>query len=187
MIDPASGWFDIHQYDNKKSITVANIAEQEWFARYPWSTQVTFDRGSEFIEKDFKHMLVHDYGIKRKPITVRNPQVNAIVEKIHQLIASMVRILKLETYYLDVDSPWKGVLSATAFAIWLTYHTTLKKTTSQLVFRRDLISNISHVVNWELNHQNKQRLIDKNNRTENAKQVEHVYKKDNLVLLSRSC
>ena len=29
MIDPASGWFEIHQDDDKKSITVANIAEQE--------------------------------------------------------------------------------------------------------------------------------------------------------------
>ena len=46
MIDPASGWFEIHQYDNKKSITVANIAEQEWFSRYPWPTPVTFNRGS---------------------------------------------------------------------------------------------------------------------------------------------
>ena len=36
-------------------------------------------------------MLVHDYGIKRNPITVRNPQANAIVERIHQVIANMVR------------------------------------------------------------------------------------------------
>ena len=35
MIDPASGWFEIHLYDNKRAITVANIAEQEWFSRYP--------------------------------------------------------------------------------------------------------------------------------------------------------
>ena len=33
MIVLASDWFEIHQYDNKKSITVANIAEQEWFVR----------------------------------------------------------------------------------------------------------------------------------------------------------
>ena len=80
MIDPASGWFKIHQYDNKRLITVANIAEQEWFARYSWPIQVTFDRGSEFIGKDFKQMLIKDYGMKTKPITVRNPQANAIVE-----------------------------------------------------------------------------------------------------------
>ena len=32
MIDPATGWFEVHQYDDKKSITVANIVEQEWFS-----------------------------------------------------------------------------------------------------------------------------------------------------------
>ena len=35
MIDPATGWFEIHQYDDKRSITVANIIEQEWLSRYP--------------------------------------------------------------------------------------------------------------------------------------------------------
>jgi hypothetical protein len=30
MINPATGWFEIKQYDDKKSITVANIVEQEW-------------------------------------------------------------------------------------------------------------------------------------------------------------
>jgi hypothetical protein len=49
MIDPATEWFEIQQYDDKQSITVANIIEQEWFSRYPWPTQVTLDRGSEFI------------------------------------------------------------------------------------------------------------------------------------------
>ena len=34
-IDPVTGWFKIKQYDDKKSITVANIVEQEWLARYP--------------------------------------------------------------------------------------------------------------------------------------------------------
>jgi hypothetical protein len=29
LADPATGWFEIHQYDDKRSITVANIAEQE--------------------------------------------------------------------------------------------------------------------------------------------------------------
>src|SRR5687767_11779488 len=51
MIDPASGWFEIHQYDIKKLVTVANIAEQEWFSKYPWLSQVIFNSGSEFIGK----------------------------------------------------------------------------------------------------------------------------------------
>ena len=32
MIDPATGWFEIHQYDDKKSITIANIVEQQWLS-----------------------------------------------------------------------------------------------------------------------------------------------------------
>jgi hypothetical protein len=35
MIDPATVWFEIKQYDDKKSITVANIVEQEWLTHYP--------------------------------------------------------------------------------------------------------------------------------------------------------
>jgi hypothetical protein len=44
--------------------------EQEWFSRYPWPTQITFDRGSEFIGQDFKNMIKEDYAIKAKPLTV---------------------------------------------------------------------------------------------------------------------
>ena len=65
MIDPATGWFEIHQYDDKRAITIANIAEQEWLCRYPWPTQVTFDRGSEFMGEEFKRMLSEQYGIKK--------------------------------------------------------------------------------------------------------------------------
>jgi hypothetical protein len=72
MIDPTTGWFEIHQNNDKRSITIANIAKQEWFSRYLWSTQITYDRGSEFIGTDFQSMIKNDYGIKGKPITVRS-------------------------------------------------------------------------------------------------------------------
>ena len=94
-------------------------------------------------------------------------------------------MFKLETNYLDVDNPWKGILSATVFAIQSTFHLTLKKSPGQLVFGRDMVINILHFANWELICQNKQKKIDKNNKLENAKRIAHVYKKDNLVLLRR--
>jgi len=43
MIDPALGWFEIAQYDDKSSITIANIVEQQWQRRYPLPMQVIFD------------------------------------------------------------------------------------------------------------------------------------------------
>ena len=128
-------------------------------------------------------MLINDYGIKRKPITVRNPHTNAIVERIHQVIANMIRKFELKTNYLDQDDPWKGILSATAFAVRSTYHTTLKKTPRQLVFGRDMILNIKHIANWEYIRQNKQKMIEKNNKAENAKRVAYSYKEGDHVFL----
>ena len=83
MIDPATGQFELHQIPDKRSDTIADIAEREWFYRYPWPTQITYDRGNEFLGKEFQELVKNEYGITRKPITVRNPQANAIVERVH--------------------------------------------------------------------------------------------------------
>ena len=69
MIDPATGWFELHQIPNKRSGTIANITEQEWFSRYPWPTQVTYDREKEFLEKEFLEMIKKEYGVKEKCVT----------------------------------------------------------------------------------------------------------------------
>ena len=73
-------------------------------------------------------MINNDNGIKGKPITVRNPKANAIVERVHQVIGNIIRTFELESNYLDEDNPWKGILSATAFAVRSTFHTSLQST-----------------------------------------------------------
>ena len=57
---------------------------------------------------------------------MRNPQANAIVERIHQVIGNIIRTFELENNYLDEENPWKGILSATAFAVRSTFHTLSK-------------------------------------------------------------
>ena len=79
-----------------------------------------------------------DYGIKAKPITVRNPQANAIVERIHQVIGNFIRTFELEHNYLDENDPWEGILSAMACAVQSTFHTTLQQIPGQLVFGCDI-------------------------------------------------
>ena len=182
MIDPATGWFELQQTPNLRSDTVANIVDQEWLCRYPWPTQITYDRHGSFVGAEFQAML-DDYGIKRKPITVRNPQANAICERVHQVIGNIIRTFELQTNYLNEDDPWKGILSATAFAIRCTYHTTLHSTPGQLVFGRDTIFNIKHTANWEVIRQHKQKLINANNKRENAKRIPHQYCAGDKVML----
>ena len=77
-------------------------------------------------------MIRDDYGEVGKPITTRNPQANAIVERVHQVVGNIVRTFELQDNYLDEDDPWKGILSLISFVIRSTYHTTLQKTPGQL-------------------------------------------------------
>ena len=107
------------------------------------------------------------------------------MERIHQVIGNMIRTFELERNYLDEDDPWKGILSATAFAIRSTLHTTMRKTPGQLVFGRDMILNIQHEANWEYIKQRKQNLIDKNNQRENAIRTHHMYNVGDKVLLHK--
>ena len=130
-------------------------------------------------------MVKKNYGVRGKPITVRNPQANAIVERVHQTIGNMIRTFELEENYLDEDDPWKGILCATAFAIRATLHTTLQKTPAQLVFGRDMILNINYGANWEHIKQRKQNLINKNNQRENSKQIPYTYTVGDKVLVKR--
>jgi hypothetical protein len=184
MIDPATGWFEIKQYDDRHSITVANIVEQEWLARYPRPSIVTLDRGGEFIGQDFRDMCVNDYGIKQKVISTRNPQANAIIERVHQTLGNLIRSFELQDKpYYDPDDPWGGILAAVAFAVRSTYHTTLHATPGQLVFGRDMVLNVQHLANWTAIKAHKQQIIRKNNQIENSKRIPYHYQVGDLVML----
>ena len=182
MIDPATGWIEIAEIPDKRADTVADVIERTWFNRYPWPTQVVMDRGSEFMA-EFSEMVVRDYGVKKKTITTRNPQANAIVERVHQTIGNVIRTMELYDQELDQEEPFKGVISATCFAIRSTVHTTTQHTPMQLVFGRDAILNIAHEANWKLIKDRKQKLIDQNNKRENASRKPHTYNVGDKVLI----
>jgi hypothetical protein len=108
------------------------------------------------------------------------------VESVHQeVIGNIIRTFELESIYLDEENPWKGILSATAFALQSTFHTTLRSTPGQLVFGRDMIFNIKHEANWEFIRKRKQQLIEKNNEAESAKHIPHTYNIGDKVLIRR--
>jgi hypothetical protein len=116
MIDPSTSWFEITAVDTKRADYVANVVEQTWLTRYPWPSEVVLDRGREFMG-EFTQMMRDDYGVKRKPITTRNPQANAIIERVHKTIGEMIRTFSLSEAELDEKDPWSGMLAAIAFAV----------------------------------------------------------------------
>ena len=180
MIDPATNWIEIREIPDRRADTIANIIEQAWFTRCPWPTQINIDRGSEFMA-EFAKMVRDDCGIKRKPITTRNPQANSMIERAHQTIANIIRTVSRDD--LDESDPWSGVLAATMFALRATHHTTLQASPMQLVFGRDAILNLKFSANWQFIKEQKQKLIHKNNQNENAKRIPHCYKVGDRVLV----
>ena len=95
---------------------------------------------------EFAKMCHNYYGLKRKPIKTRNPQSNAIIERIHQTIGNIIGTFDVSN--IVNNDPWSGILAATMFAVGATYHTTLQASPMQLVFGQDAILNIKHVSDW---------------------------------------
>jgi hypothetical protein len=182
MIDPATGWFEIKEIKSKDTFSVANALEMAWIMRYPWPTQVIMDRGREFMG-EVKRMLHEDYGITRKPITTRNPQANAMVERAHGTLHNMIRSKQIRDVDDPVDGEWDGILSAIGFAMRATVHTTTRATPSQLVFGRDAMLNVGFEADWQYIKDRKQKLIRQNNERENRKRVPHEYKVGDKVLV----
>ena len=54
-----------------------------------------------------------------------------------------------------------GILESTAFALQITYHTTLHAIPGQLVLGSDMILNTPLIAEWEDIRQHKQKLLDK--------------------------
>ena len=185
MIDPATGWVEIKAVPSARADLVANKVELAWLTRYPLPTKVIVDRGKEFMA-DFKSMIEKDYGIKVRPITTRNPQANAILERVHQTIGNIIRTFKVQDMVLDDENPWDGILAATMFALRSTVHTTTQHTPTQLVFNRDSIINVPIEANWQLIKQRKQALINKGNERENRLRKDHTYKIGDKVLLKNA-
>jgi hypothetical protein len=162
MIDPATGWFEVKQIPNKRADTIANIVETTWLTRYPRPSKCITDRGTEFMA-EFAAMIKDDYGITLRKITTRNPQANAILERMHQTIGNILRSFRVQHNEVDENDPWTGILAATMFATHATVHTTLNATPMQLVFGRDAILNLKFVANWANIKERKQNTINKNN------------------------
>jgi hypothetical protein len=182
MIDPATGWFEIVEVPTKQADDVSNLLEQTWLSRYPWPLHVVNDRGNEFMA-EVHEMLREDYGCTVNKITTRNPQANAIVERVHQTIGNMIRTWFVNDPDLDEKDPYKGLLTAVAFATRATVHTTLNATPSQLVFGRDAILNLDFHADWETIRARKQKRILENNKAENSKRIPHNYHVNDKILI----
>jgi transposase InsO family protein len=96
--------------------------------------------------------MCDNYGIKAKPTTSHNPQVNAIIERVHKVVNDVLRSFDLENNHENLeeqeDNSFDYFLQSTVWSIRSTYHKTLQATPCQLLFGRDMIHNIAFREIW---------------------------------------
>ena len=82
-IDPVTNLLEIIRIKYKSSAHIEQQFSNCWLSRYPWPTRIVHDNGGEFIGWEFQALLTK-LGIRSVPTsTVKNPQSNAIVERLH--------------------------------------------------------------------------------------------------------
>ena len=79
-------------------------------------------------------------GLTKKPNSSWNPQSNAILECIHQVLAEDLQAFDLDSKEIDPDDndPFEKYLSAVAYVICAAYYQTHGHSPAQLVFGRDM-------------------------------------------------
>jgi hypothetical protein len=170
-------------YFDKSSIMISNLVHRTWFSRYPHCQHVIYDNGSEF--KLHFEPLCDSYGIKHKQTSVKNPQVNAILERVHQVIMMMLHTAEIDMANSVAPSDIAMFLTNTAWAIYSTYHTVLKPSPGAAIFGRDMLFDIPYIADWKKIGDYRQRQTDLNTKRENNSRVDYDYKVGGKVLVQK--
>ena len=91
------------------------------------------------------------------------------------VFGSMLKTKDLANFTYNAIAPWSDINTSIAYAVRCSYHRTLQATRGQLVFGCDMLLGINFQPNYKEMWLRKKKLINKNNKRENAKRVEYDY------------
>ena len=110
------------------------------------------------FKQDFTPLLNYFY-IKAFLITIKNPQANSPLERVHQVILNMLATKDISNKVFDCIYTWGDTLSSIAWAIRAYYCRTIQATLCQTVFVRYMILNLVAVVYWKFITSGKQKHV----------------------------
>ncbi len=196
IIDPASSWFEIVELPlvrwlktnmvngkessiieamfKKSSVCIAQLVN-------PWCLYLIYNNGSEF-KLNFKY-LCDLYGIKGKPTTIKNPQANAILEHVHQVLVQMLCTAELNMAESVILDDADIFLDIAAWAICSTYHTDIKASPGTAIFGCNMLFDIPFVANWNEIGDYRQHQTNLNGAHKNRMRINYDYKIDKKVLV----
>ncbi len=91
-IDMALNLVKLIRVNNKTAKHIRDKITQSWLCQYPCPVQCRHDKGSEFIGQNFQ-LLLEIFSIKDVRSISKNPQSNAICERMHQTVTNVLRTL----------------------------------------------------------------------------------------------
>jgi hypothetical protein len=172
---------------HKTSEHTAKLVNKIWLCRYPRCCHLIhliYNNGGDF-KLHFEY-LCKSYGITRKPTTVKNPQANGILERVHQVLGQMLRTAKLGMANSVTPDDVDVFLDNVAWAIRSTYHTVLKASPGVAIFGRDMLFDITFVADWRKIGERRQSLTNLGNQHKNAKCIDYDYKiRDKVLVINK--
>ena len=183
-IDTVTNLVELIRIDNKESNTVARKFAQCWLTRYPWPQRCIHDPGTEFTGPEFQTLLQNCH-IRDVCTTAKNPQSNAVCERMHQTVGNVLRTLLHGNPPQNIASAEQYVdeaLSIAMHAMRAGIHTTLGSSPGNLVFNRDMFLNIPLIADWHAITQRREHLIHENLMRENQKRRGFDYAPQQRVL-----
>ena len=148
IIDLVTNLVEIIRLQNKTCAHVTQQFENAWLARYPRPQTVIHDQGGEFTGFEFQN-----HGIHAHPISAKNPQANAVCERMHQTIGNSLRVLELVQHPFNLEQAQQIVDTAIANAVYAhrtTYHGTTASTPGSLAFNQDLVLDLPMQADFQL-------------------------------------
>lgn len=183
VIDPATNLVEMVRIERKTAEHVAQKYSNCWLSRYPWPEVCVHDNGGEFVGYQFQRLL-EQCNIRDRPTTSRNPQANAICERMHQTVGNILRtLLHGEPVTADnandiVDNALATATHAlrTAVSRTLDYHSP-----GEVAFHRHMILNLPLLADLQVLHDKRRQIVQKNLEFANQKRIRHDYQPGELV------
>ncbi len=184
-IDPVTNLTELIRIDGKSSAHIGAKFEQQWLSRYPRPARCIHDNGGEFTGEHFQ-LRLQTNGIKDMPTTIKNPQANAICERMHQIVANSLRSMVHSNPPADeasVNTMVDECLASAMRAHRTAIHGALRLSPGAFVFQRDMLLDVPIIANMNIIRERRQHLINEQLRRHNTRRISHDYRVNDQVLM----
>ena len=184
-IDPVTNLAELIHINNKTSKEVAEKFRQSWLCRYPWPIRCIHDNGGEFVGYEFQQLL-HQCNIKSHHTTSKNPQSNAICERMHQTVGNILRTIlhAKPSNQLNPTSIIDEALLTTVHCLRSTVSRSLNQhSPGEIAFNRHMFLDLPITADLHLLNKHRSAIIRKNLKYINKKRIEFDYQPGQSVYI----